>query len=89
MGNMIFFKPNKRFIKWIKGAVGIRTVVDCGAGEGHLGAMLKALGITVLSLDLFEQCDAQSTVIAADTTEFKFPPRNCIAILVGYENIGV
>lgn len=48
---MIFFRPNIKFISWLKKYAGGRVVVDVGCGEGCLLYHMINAGIPCIGLD--------------------------------------
>lgn len=50
-GSSLFFKPSRKMVKWLVKYSNGRTIIDVGAGQGHLVRMIKQLGGKAFGLE--------------------------------------
>lgn len=50
-GSSLFFKPSRKMAKWLVKYANGRTIIDIGAGQGHLVRMIKSLGGKAFGLE--------------------------------------
>lgn len=67
-----FFCPTETFLTWLPRFAKGRTIVDCGAGIGHLGTVLP----NVIMLDVFKREGGNPNVLQTDATVFPFHRRS-------------
>ena len=71
----IFFQPTKKFIDWANNLN--LTIVDCGAGMGHLSKCLD----NVICIDMIPREGRDPCVLDMDALEFEHFGEKCVALL--------
>jgi len=70
--NRIFFRPTRRFAKWMKAHHSGRRVYEVGCGVGNTASMLAKAGVHVTAIDLEPRIKSEFDVIKADGTGYAF-----------------
>jgi hypothetical protein len=78
--NNIFFSPNENFLDWAKENLRGKTIIECGAGTGHLSKKLQSIDLSVLPIDMCDREETETTVIKKNAETFDYP-ENSIVIM--------
>ncbi len=55
-----FFRPDQKFLNWIKEYANGRLIIDVGCGDGHITKALRKLGCRIIGIDPFLSADDMS-----------------------------
>jgi hypothetical protein len=83
--NLRFFEPVDGFMEWFIKELSkcgrSRSIIEIGAGQGHLSRMIADAGLNVMAIDLHEREETVFPVLPADATDFTHYPCNGTVII--------